>query len=130
MVPLNCKLHVLGLLRVFFILTANRPTMQLLLDFPGMKRRINIAKDISTHYREVGTFLLEEETNATVNSLSHSCNRDCEEINSRLLNRWLEGKGKKPITWETLVEVLRKAELQVLADEIKEGCRHKIYTKK
>ena len=104
--------------------------MQLLLDFPGMKRRLNIAKDISTHYRDVGTFLLEEETNATVNSLAHSYNRDCEEINNQLLNCWLEGKGKKPITWETLVEVLRKAELLVLADEIKEGCRHKIYTKK
>ena len=31
---------------------------------------------------------------------------------------WFAGEGEQPITWETLVEVLRDAELTTLASDI------------
>ena len=43
---------------------------------------------------------------------------DAERINKEILERWLVGTGKKPVTWTTLVEVLRDIELSILADDI------------
>ena len=40
------------------------------------------------------------------------------QINMEILQEWLEGSGKKPVSWATLVNVLRDIELSTLADEI------------
>ena len=39
-------------------------------------------------------------------------------INKEILKKWLQGRGKKPVTWRTLIEVLRDSQLSELADEI------------
>ena len=41
-----------------------------------------------------------------------------EKINMEVLREWLAGKGKHPITWKTLTEVLHDIELNTLAREI------------
>ena len=43
---------------------------------------------------------------------------DAEQINIEILQEWLTGRGKQPVTWPTLVEVLRDIELFALACEI------------
>ena len=43
---------------------------------------------------------------------------NAEEINTEILQEWLAEKGKKPVNWATLVEVLHDIELSALADEI------------
>ena len=43
---------------------------------------------------------------------------DAEQINIEILQEWLTGRGKQPVTWATLVEVLRDIELFALACEI------------
>ena len=43
---------------------------------------------------------------------------DAEQINIEILQEWLTEKGKQPVTWETLVEVLHDIELSALADEV------------
>ena len=43
---------------------------------------------------------------------------DAEEINTEVLQEWLTGKGKQPVNWATLVEVLHDIELSTLAVEI------------
>ena len=35
-----------------------------------------------------------------------------------VLQQWITGRGKQPVTWMTLTEVLRDIELPVLAGEI------------
>jgi len=35
-----------------------------------------------------------------------------------VLQQWIADKGKHPVTWKTLIEVLRDIELQTLAGEI------------
>ena len=44
--------------------------------------------------------------------------REIERINTEILREWVTGRGKKPVTWETLTEVLRDIELCALASEI------------
>ena len=41
-----------------------------------------------------------------------------EEINKEILEQWIAGRGKHPVTWKTLTEVLHDIELNMLAEEI------------
>ena len=43
---------------------------------------------------------------------------DAEQINTEILQEWLIGRGKQPVTWATLVEVLRDIEQSTLAGDI------------
>ena len=43
---------------------------------------------------------------------------DAEQINTEILQEWLSGRGKQPVTWTTLVEVLHDIELSTLAGDI------------
>ena len=43
---------------------------------------------------------------------------DPERISIEILQEWLTGRGKKPVTWSTLVEVLHDIELSTLAGDI------------
>ena len=36
---------------------------------------------------------------------------NAERINMAILQRWLQGMGVKPVTWSTLVDVLRTIEI-------------------
>ena len=68
---------------------------------------------------EFGTFLLDDRTGARVKNLEHLHQRHAERINTAILQEWLTGSGKLPVTWATLVEVLRDIELSTLAGGIK-----------
>lgn len=37
-----------------------------------------------------------------------------------MFSDWLEGKGRQPTTWETLIEALEEANLSELANDLKE----------
>ena len=39
---------------------------------------------------------------------------------STMLIEWLEGKGRHPTTWETLIEALEEADLSELANDLKD----------
>ena len=43
---------------------------------------------------------------------------DAEQINCEVLRQWIADKGKHPVTWKTLCEVLCDIELYTLAGEI------------
>ena len=40
------------------------------------------------------------------------------QINTEILREWATGRGKNPVSWETLTEVLRNIGLGALASEI------------
>ena len=44
--------------------------------------------------------------------------KNSEEINVEVLQEWVEGRGRQPVTWDTLVDVLCDAQLTELATEI------------
>ena len=50
--------------------------------------------------------------------MEHKHHYNAEQINIEILQEWLTGRGKQPVTWATLVEVLRDIELYTLAGDI------------
>ena len=97
------------------------PTMPELLSFSDEK--LNVAVQVGAKYSTFGIFLLEDKTGAIVEALEMEHRGNAERINMAILQRWLQGKGMKPVTWSTLIEVLRKIGLCALADKI-EGLKN------
>ena len=73
---------------------------------------------IGTKYYYFGLHLLDDCDGTRVHSLELEYGRNAERINTEILREWTTGKGKKPVSWETLTEVLRDIELCALASEI------------
>ena len=63
-------------------------------------------------------FLLDDPNGTRVNNIERKHREDAERINTDILREWATGRGKKPVTWETLTDVLRDIELSALASEI------------
>ena len=78
----------------------------------GRERRIG------TKYHEFGILLLDDTTGDKVHNLEHKYREDAERINTEILQEWVAGRGKQPVTWETLTEVLCDVELCTLASDI------------
>ena len=81
-------------------------------------KTINITKEIGDEYRCFGIFLLQDLNGQKVKSIKSNHQSNPSQINTEILQEWLAGKGKQPVTWATLVEVLRDTELYTLADDI------------
>ena len=50
--------------------------------------------------------------------MAHKRLNDAERINVDILKKWLSGRGRQPVTWTTLVEVLHECQLSTLASDI------------
>ena len=96
----------------------NTPTLHELLNFPGQEKRINVPQEIGTKYKTFGTILLEDDSGARVDDIVQEYGERAEHINTEILQEWLTGRGKQPVTWAILVEVLHDIELSTLADDI------------
>ena len=83
------------------------------------KRTINIPQEIGSNYYQFGLLLLDDPNGTRVRNIERDY-REIEQINTEILREWVTGRGKKPVTWETLTEVLRDIELGTLASEIED----------
>ena len=81
---------------------------------------INIPQHIGIKYQEFGVMLLDTDY-SYIEVLERQYLRDAVQINSRILQDWLNGKGKQPKTWAKLIEVLMSIELSTLANIIKKN---------
>ena len=88
--------------------------------FQGRQRTINIPQEIGPNYYYFGLHLLDDHNGTRVKNIEHKQNRDAERINTEILQEWVSGKGKKPVSWGTLTDVLCDIELCALANEIEE----------
>ena len=86
--------------------------------FRGRERRINIPQEISIKYYQFGVLLLEDDMGARICSIAYRYRDDAEQINMEVLQQWINGRGKQPVTWKTLTQVLHDIELNTLAGEI------------
>ena len=105
--------------------TGSTPTMPELLHFKAGSRHINIPREIGSKYHNFGAQLLQEHTAAHFEDLEHQYQRNGEEINCHILQEWLDGKGRKPTTWATLVKVLNDIEMGELANKIEASSNQK-----
>ena len=103
---------------LLFVAIGEHPSLIELVRFRGRERRINIPQEISTKYRQFGILLLEDTNGARVRNMEHKHQRDAEQINMEILEEWVNGKGRQPVSWEILTEVLRDVKLGQLASDI------------
>ena len=97
---------------------SDQPTMKECVEFQGKERIINFSKEIGTDYLTFGKLLLGDNTGAIVDSIAHKHSDNLEQINTEIFEQWIIGRGKHPVTWRTLTQVLREVGLTVLAGEI------------
>ena len=77
---------------------------------------INIAKSIGTDYMIFGVCLLDDHNQ--VSNHEHGCHMKPVCTVVQTLGDWLNGKGKMPITWSTLVKCVEVSGLSALARDI------------
>jgi len=71
-----------------------------LVRFRGKTKIINLPQEISTNYLKVGILLLKDEAGARVKGIEHRYREDSEQIIPKILEQWINGNGKQPVTWE------------------------------
>ena len=104
---------------VFFCtVTADCPTVLECTRFQGKQRTINIPQEIGPNYYYFGLHLLDDPNGNRIRNLELEYRQNAERINTEILREWATGRGKKPVSWETLTEVLCNIGLGALATEI------------
>ena len=86
--------------------------------FPVKDEHIDIAEKIGADYKCFGQLILNDNDGTKVNNIEVFKRGDPVLIADEILQQWRLGKGKKPVTWQTLVECLRATGLNVLANNI------------
>ena len=92
--------------------------MMQLVRFPGRTRKIEISQEVASNFHFFGTLLLEDSYGAVVASIAKEFESDLEQASLEILRQWVEGRGKQPVTWDTLIKVIREMEYESLAAEI------------
>ncbi len=108
-----------GSTRTENIVRSCTPDMLNLISLKGKYGKIEICKDIGSRYYEVGIKLLEDANGTFVANIEHQYQCNVEKINRRILQEWVSGRGK-PVSWNSLTEVLQDVGLYALAENIDE----------
>ena len=98
-------------------------TMDIIHNFPVVQkdtRSVNIPRAMGVKYSDFGIHLLQDATGAHMLALERELNRNAEDINKHILIEWLNGQGR-PVTWDTLIEVLNIIGMGELAKDIKDN---------
>ena len=94
-------------------------TLPQLILFKTQSGSINILERIGTHYRKLGVLLLEDATGEVTQAIIEQHHEDA----TKIFQKWIQGKGKLPVEWSTLVEVLKNIGLVQLANEIEQNLK-------
>lgn len=95
-----------------------RPTLLELYDFPSGGGSIDIIEKIGINYNKFGSFLLEDKDGDKMKVIVKECRGDVADINREIFFKWINGGGKWPVNWCTLVTVLNKCGLIEIAKTI------------
>ena len=79
---------------------------------------VDIVEKIGTDYKHFGTLLLNDIDGSKVNNIEMSKRGNPVGITAEILEQWLQGRGRMPVTWQTLIKCLRDMKMIVLADGI------------
>ena len=92
--------------------------MMELIKFCGQDRVFSIPKEIGKRSMQFGIHLLQDESGASMLSIADKHGGDAEKINFEILHEWLTGRGKQPVIWKTLTDVLHDVGLAELASDV------------
>ena len=95
---------------MFIPVTGENPTLPELL-------QLEIPLRVRDKYESFGVFLLNDVTGDKVAIIKDRCHGDPEKITYEILREWVRGRGIT-VSWESLIETLRKCKLSMLAGQI------------
>ena len=101
------------------------PTFSQFMSFPGSSGYIDLSREIGNNYYSLGVFLLNDDTGAEIEALRDLDHGIPHKINTDIFRKWLQGSGAQPVTWRTLVAVLKRMELLTLAEDIETAIRER-----
>ena len=78
----------------------------------------DIVAEIQNDYSHFGTILLEDKNGNIVKGIEKAKREDPVDVTVEIVRQWLQGKGRKPVTWQTFAECLKEANLHVAAEDI------------
>ena len=76
------------------------PTLRALTAFPTRHEKVNVPQEIGVKYQVFGAQLLDDPTGAKVNNMEHKHRGDSLQINTEVLQEWLRGQERRPVTWK------------------------------
>ena len=121
MVVTSVLLVKVNLVNHVFQLAGDCPSLTDLRKFPVKDGFKDIVSEIKSDYEHFGILLLEDESGIEIKGIETAKLGIPVAITVEILRRWLQGKGRLPVTWSTLVGCLRNAKLNVAADYIENG---------
>ena len=90
----------------------------------GENKRLNIVQRTASHYAKLAMHLLDDENRVITAILEVLFHHNPERIATDVYEKWISGTGRKPISWRTLIDVLREIGLISLAEEIETALEH------
>ncbi len=117
----NCEVSIVcGCSLLFIILTGgSAPTLPEIISLSLPDGSIlDLTQQIGTHFNRFGIMLLNDETGARITAIETQHSKNAQNINLEVFKSWINGEGREPISWNTLVTVLREIGLNPLADKI------------
>ena len=100
--------------------TDDKPSLLDLRKFPGKDHNFDVMERIGVNYPDFGMFLLQDSDGSKVSALELTWQRASLPICRDIMKDWLQGKGKTPVTYATLLHCLRDADLHNLAKDIED----------
>lgn len=91
------------------------PTLPELQHFPVNGGFKDLVDEIGNDYEKFGILLLNDDNGIRVKGIEKTKNGDLIGITVEILRQWLQGKGRKPVTWRTLVKCLKDTNLHAPA---------------
>lgn len=91
--------------------------------FVGQNGIRNIPEEIGTNYFQFGVHLLDDPSGQCIRNIQWQYHNSPKIINEEILRRWLEGEGRKPVQWATLIQVLKDISMLTLAEDIECGIK-------
>ena len=73
--------------------------------------------------RQLGVLLLDDATAEVTQAIIEQYSHDTTKIICKIVQKWIQGKGKLPVEWSTLVGVLKDIGLHMLANEMEQNLK-------
>ena len=97
----------------------SKPTLPYLMCFPSNEGEVNIIGKVGGKSHDFGIFLLNDDDGSQIDAIERKFREDPYRISQEILKIWLQGRGEgRPVTWTTLVKVLKTIGLGSLAETI------------
>ena len=94
--------------------------MQLTLLKSPSGKRVEIIKAIAPDWSRFGIHFDFDETGQTLKCIAKEHPFNPIDCCTQMMREWLEGRGRQPATWATLIDLLKDAEMNDLAQQVEE----------